>query len=546
MEPAVIRRVYDDLSGLTVWEALERTATRLPDKVAVIDGDRRLTYTDLLEGARRYAAGLAALGLQKGDMAAVYLPNCAEMYWLFYALQGLGVTVAWINPSYRQTESKFILENSGAKAIFLRDEWQGYDYLSSIVGLGELPDLQHIVVARDGEVASADSRVRSLRELGGDAPAVPLPAEGLGPDDLSMLIYTSGTTGRSKGASISQSQVLRAGFSYSLGTDAGEDDVFIAFLPMSHSYGCGTLLVQPIVLGATVAMLDVFSPEKAFQLIEKERVTLHYAAPAHYAMELKSPVRKNYDISSLRAGMTAGALAPAGMITRVQDEMGFYISSFLGSSEVGPGLSLILPLDTDLETRERCVGYPLEYTEAKVVDPDTGVEKAVDEAGELVLKGWHVTRGYWKNPKETALQIRDGWLHTGDLVARDERGCFRIMGRLKEWINRGGFKIVPSEIESLLAQHPAVVEVCVVGTPNPVLGESICTCLLLDEGAEPVSLDDIRGYLNGKVADYKLPDELLVVRELPRLAGGVKVNKFGPGGVVEIACTSSDKQTRSR
>jgi fatty-acyl-CoA synthase len=375
---------------------------------------------------------------------------------------------------------------------------------------------------------------------------VPLPAEGLGPDDLSMLIYTSGTTGRSKGASIGQSQVVRAGYSYSLGTDAGEDDVFIAFLPLSHSYGCGTLLLQPIILGATVAMLDVFSAEKAFQLIEKERVTLHYAAPAHYAMELKSPVRKNYDLSSLRAGMTAGALAPTGMITRVQDEMGYYISSFLGSSEVGPGLSLILPLGTDLETRERCIGYPLEYTEAKVVDPDTGVEKEVDEAGELILKGWHVTRGYWKNPEETALQIRDGWLHTGDLVARDEKGCFRIMGRLKEWINRGGFKIVPSEIESLLAQHPAVVEVCVVGTPNPVLGESICTCLLLDEGADPLSLDDLRAYLNGKVADYKLPDELLLVRELPRLAGGVKVNKFGPGGVVELAKTSDEKQTRSR
>ena len=546
MEPAAIRQVYDDLSTLTVWEALERTAARLPDKVAVIDGDRRLTYTDLIEGARRYAAGLAALGLRKGDMAAVYLPNCAELYWLFYALQGLGVSVAWINPSYRQTESKFIIENSGAKAVFLRDEWQGYDYLSSIVGLGPLPALEHIVVARNGDVAKTDPRVRTLRDLDALAPAVPLPAHELGPDDLSMLIYTSGTTGRSKGASIGQSQVLRAGFSYSLGTDAGEDDVFIAFLPMSHSYGCGTLLVQPIVLGATVAMLDVFSAEKAFQLIEKEHVTLHYAAPTHYVMELKSPVRQKYDLSSLRAGMTAGALAPAGMITRVQEEMGYYISSFLGSSEVGPGLSLILPYGTDLETRERCVGYPLEYTEAKVIDPDTGAEKGVDEAGELVLKGWHVTRGYWKNPEETALQIRDGWLHTGDLVARDAKGCFRIMGRLKEWINRCGFKIVPSEIESLLAQHPAVVEVCVVGTPNPVLGESICTCLLLDDGAEPLSLDEIRGYLDGKVAPYKLPDELLVVRELPRLAGGVKVNKFGPGGVVELACISTDKQTRSR
>ena len=404
---------------------------------------------------------------------------------MFYALQGLGISVAWINPSYRQVESRFILENSGAKAIFLRDDWQGFDYLASILELGDLPDLEHIIVAREAEHGSHDPRVRPCTISAG-VPEVTLPARRprAGRPLHAHLHLRARPAAPRVRPSVSRRSCV-PGWSYGLGVEATEDDVFIAFLPMSHSYGCGALLVQPVVLGATVAVIDVFSAERSFQVIEKEHVTVQYGAPTHYVMQLKSPVRVDYDISSMRAGMTAGALAPAGMITRVQEEMDFYLSSFLGSSEVGPGLSLIMPLGTDLERRERCVGWPIEYTEAKVVDPETGVEKGVDEPGELVLRGWHVTRGYWKNPEETANQIRDGWLHTGDLVARDEQGCFRIMGRLKEWINRGGFKIVPSELEGLLVQHPAVVEVCVVGTPNPVLGESICACLLVDAGADP-------------------------------------------------------------
>ena len=174
-----------------------------------------------------------------------------------------------------------------------------------------------------------------------------------------MLIYTSGTTGRPKGAMITHSQVVRAGFSYSLGVDATEDDIFIGALPMSHSYGCGALLVQPVILGATLALLDVFSPQAAFALIEKEKVTLQLGAPAHFVMELAHPKRRDYDLSSLRAGLTAGQLAPAGLITRVEQEMGVHIASFLGCSEVGPGLCIILPYETSLEVRERSIGYAL-------------------------------------------------------------------------------------------------------------------------------------------------------------------------------------------
>jgi len=543
-----LRETYAELSRLTPWQVLERTAARLPEKVAVIEGDRRLTYAELLAESARLADGLAGVGLVKGDVAAVYLPNSTELLTVFYALQKLGVVVAWLNPSYRQTEARFILENSGAKALFLFQEWQGFDYLSAVLGLGGLDGLETIVAVRHREGSlSLDPRVRALADVRGGPERATARAEvAVAPDDLSMLIYTSGTTGRPKGAMITHSQVVRAGFSYSLGVDATEDDIFLGALPMSHSYGCGALLVQPVVLGATLALLDVFSPQAAFALIEKEKVTLQLGAPAHFVMELSHPKRGDYDLSSLRAGLTAGQIAPAGLITRVEREMGVHIASFLGCSEVGPGLCIILPYETSLEVRERSIGYALPGTEARAVHPETGEELASGEKGELVLSGWHVTQGYWRNPEETAHQIRDGWLHTGDLVIRDEDGCVSILGRLKEMINRGGFKIIPSEIESMLVQHPSVAEVCVVGTPNPVLGESICVCLRLEEGSSSPTLNELRGYLDGRVAPFKLPDELLVLSDLPRMPGGVKVNRFGAGGVAELARDSDEKQVRSR
>ncbi|MBU2601937.1 MAG: AMP-binding protein [Actinobacteria bacterium] len=549
---------FERLSAYTVWRVLEESAQRVPDKVAVVDGDRRLTYAEVRAESEKLAGALASLGFGKASIAAVYLPNSIEQVLVFYALQKLGTAIAWVNPNYRESELRFILENSGAQSLFLFQEWGGFDGLSAAVGLDGLPDLKHIVVAKPGDgFASADARVTTLSNVieSGAAPESPggggavrgeTSGQAVSPDDLSMLIYTSGTTAQPKGAMIRQSQVVRAGFAYSLGVDATEDDVFIGFLPMSHSYGCGALLVQPFILGATLVLLDRFSPEAALALTEQEKVTIQYAAPAHYIMELGCSTRGNYDISSLRAGMTAGQLAPAGLITRVEQEMGIYISSFLGSSEVGPGLSIILPYGTSLEVRERAIGYAIHGTEAKIVSPTTGEEMPHGEPGELVLSGWHVTEGYWRNPEETQNQIRDGWLHTGDLASRDEEGCFSILGRLKDCVNRGGFKVIPSEIESLLMEYPGIAEVCVVGTPNPVLGESVCACVVAAEDAGDVTLQKIREHLQGRLAAFKLPDELLVMPELPRMPGGVKVNRYSAGGVVELATASTEKQTITR
>ena len=250
---------------------------------------------------------------------------------------------------------------------------------------------------------------------------------------------------------------------------------------------------------------------------------------------------KRYNLGSLRAGLIAGQIAPEGLITRVEKEMGVYITSFWGASEVGPGVGIMNPYPSPLEIREKYVGRPIAGTRVRIVDSESRKELPDGEIGELTLSGWHVMKGYWKNPQETEKQIVDGWLFMGDLASREKDGYVRIYGRTKDLINRGGFKIYPHELESYILEHPKVDQVCVVATANPVLGESICACVI-PASNETLTLSELRAFLKNKIAPYKLPDEMCIFSDFPRLSGGVKINKFGKGGLVELAQGNESRQ----
>jgi acyl-CoA synthetase (AMP-forming)/AMP-acid ligase II len=333
---------------------------------------------------------------------------------------------------------------------------------------------------------------------------------------------------------------VRAGWEYSLGLEATSEDIFIGFLPMSHSYGCGSILIQPLLLQATVVLMDKFEVQEAFQLIEREKVTLQLAAPPHYILELNHNSRPEYDLGSLRAGLIAGMIAPEGLLTRVEKEMNIYLTSFWGASEVGPGLGTMCPYPSPLAIREKYIGKPVTDTRMRVVDPTTRKELADGEIGELTLNGWHVMKGYWKNPEETRRQIIDGWLFMGDLASREKDGYLKIYGRTKDLINRGGYKINPYELECLLVDHPKVEQVCIVATPNPVLGESICACVIPTPN-QTVTLEEVRDMMKDKLAPHKLPDELCIMDDFPKLSGGVKIKKFGPGGLAELAAKDENR-----
>jgi fatty-acyl-CoA synthase len=513
-------------------QVLEKAAAESSDKVAVVDGDSRKTYSELNAMADALAAGLADIGFKKGDRVAIYMKNSLEFVVAFYALQKLGVIVVWINAIYRKREAQFILNNSEAKGVFIFSQWDGYNYLAEILKIKkELPELESIIVAGN----AMGEGVYSFEALIDKGRQRKLPAVAIDPrEDLAMLLYTSGTTGQPKGAMITHYAAVRAGWQYSLGMQASPEDIFIGILPMSHSYGCGSILIQPILLQSTLVLMDKFEVEKAFKLIEREKITLQLGAPPHYILELNHKKRPDYDLSSLRAGLIAGMVAPEGLITQVQKEMGVYLTSFWGASEVGPGLGTMCPYPSSLDIREKYIGRPVTDTRIRVVDPETHDELPDGEIGELTLSGWHVMQGYWNNPEETRKQIIDGWLFMGDLASREENGYFKIYGRTKDLINRGGYKIYPYELESLLIEHPKIDQICVVPTPNPVLGESICVCVI-PNAQQRVSLEEIRKFMKDKIAPHKLPDELCIMDDFPKLSGGVKIKKFGKDGLTELA-----------
>ena len=532
-------KIYE---SVTLGQILERSAARVPDKIAVVDGNQRKTYKQLNAMADALAARLAQIGFKKGDRAAIYMKNSIELMVAFYALQKLGVIVAWVNPLYRKNEAEFILKNSEAKWVFIFRQWDGYDYFDDMLSLKKyLPELEAIILTGDGQGQGVYSLYSLIEQGRGETLSV---AEINPQEDLSMLLYTSGTTGNPKGAMITHYAAVRAGWEYSLGVQASSEDIFIGFLPMSHSYGCGAILIQPLLLQATVVLMDKFEVEKAFQLIEQEKITLQLGAPPHYILELNHDSRPNYDLSSLRAGLIAGMIAPEGLISRVEKEMRIYLTSFWGASEVGPGLGTMCPYPSPLDIREQYIGRPVPDTKMRVVDPATHKELEDGQIGELTLRGWHVMKGYWKNPEETRKQIIDGWLFMGDLASREKDGYFKIYGRTKDLINRGGYKINPHELECLLVDHPKVEQVCMVATPNPVLGESICACVI-PKSNQTITLKEIRDLMQDKVAPHKLPDELCIMDEFPKLSGGVKIKKFGKGGLAQLA-EKDDKRERIR
>ena len=522
-------KIYE---ATTVGQVLEKGAAQVPEKIAVIDGATRKTYSELNSMANALAVGLAEIGLKKGDRTAIYMPNSIELLVAFYAMQKLGVIVAWTNPVYRKTEAQFILNNSKARAVFIFSKWDGRNYQDDILNFrNELPNLEFILAVG----ANKSRSVYSFYELINRGKQKTLPSVDIDPkENLAMLLYTSGTTGQPKGAMITHYAAVRAGWEYSVGIEASSEDIFIGFLPMSHSYGCGSILIQPMLLQATVVLMDKFEVEKAFQIIEQHKVTLQLGAPTHYILELNHKNRSKYDLSSLRAGLIAGMIAPEGLMTRVEKEMGVYLTSFWGASEVGPGLGTICPYPSTLEIREKYIGQPVADTRIRIVEPVTHKELADGEIGELTTSGWHVMQGYWKNPDETQKQIIDGWLHMGDLASKDENGFIKIYGRTKDLINRGGYKIYPYELECMLVDHPKVEQVCIVATPNPVLGESICACVIPRDD-QTVTLEEIREIMKVQIAPHKLPDELCIMEDFPKLSGGVKVKKFGPGGLAELA-----------
>lgn len=484
------------------------------DKEAVVFGNRRYTFRQLDAQVNRLAAALLDLGIRKGDHVAVDLPNWAEFVFAYFAITRIGAVIVLVNPRYREVEIKHILCDSDAVAILLPVEFENFAYLPMLQSMrAELPMLRHVIAV--GEKNYSGSNVLCFNELIMRASEHPIAEAEIDPaTDLAFLMYTSGTTGKPKGAMITHAnfvkttEVAMAPFGFT------PDDVFLVLVPATHIIGL-FCMNSAFFNHARVVLVDIFKTEPVLQIIEREKITVQYAVPTVFTLELAGADK--YDISSLRTGLIAGALVPVELVRRLF-ERGVEVHNQFGMTETAGGFIGARPGD-DLVARTETVGRPMPGVQIKFVD-DNRCTVARGQVGELAVKSHGLMKGYYKQPEATAAAIdADGWFYTGDLGYEDERGYIRIVGRKKDMIIRGGYNIYPREIEDLLFNCPGVQEATIIGVPDPVLGEKTCACVRTIPGLQ-LTESEIKDFCRGKVADYKVPDYVRFMEAFPQTATG--------------------------
>jgi fatty-acyl-CoA synthase len=503
----------------TIQQVIDETAARVPDHDALVSRHQglRLTWAGLRRETARTAAGLWALGIRPGDRVGMWSTNCIEWVQLQAALGRLGAILVNVNPAYRAHDLGPVLRNSRMKALFLHEKDFRVNYLDVLDdarrGQDHL-DLQHVMPL---ETEAWDRML-----AGGVEP----PALTVAPDDVVNIQYTSGTTGMPKGVLLTHRNLVNNGYLIGRNLKATTADRICAPVPLYHCFGCVIGVMVAITSGAALilpaAQFDALSVLEAVQV---ERCTAIYGVPTMFIAEFEHPEFARFDFSTIRTGVMAGAPCPIELMKRVVGEMNCReLTICYGQTETSPVITMSATGD-DLEVRVATVGRALPNTEIKIVDPATGETLPVDQQGELCARGYAVMKGYDNDPASTAQTIdADGWLHSGDLATMRQDGCFRITGRAKDMISRGGEKIYPREVEEFLHGHPKVADVYVVGLPDERLGEIVGAWVRLKHGVT-CTPEEIRDFCRGRIAYFKAPEHVRFVDSFPQTANG-KVQKY--------------------
>jgi long-chain acyl-CoA synthetase len=474
---------------------LTETASEHPDHIAVKLDDVELSYK-LLDGASAHIAGmLREKGVEAGDRVGIMLPNVPYFPGIYYGILRLGAVVVPMNPLLKGREVEFYLKDPEAKVMFA---W--HDFAEAAEKGAEAAGAEAILV-KPGE----------FEDLVGQADAVTEVADRDG-EDTAVILYTSGTTGTPKGAELTHDNLM-SNVETILDTliQIQDDDVVLGALPLFHSFGQTCGLNSCMKAGGTLTMLPRFDPDKALEIIERDRVTIFQGVPTMYVAMLHSDKADSADTSCLRLCVSGGSAMPGEVLRAFEKKFGCKVLEGYGLSETSPVASFNHP---DRERKVGSIGTPVAGVEMRVVDDDGGdVEQG--EVGEIVIKGPNVMKGYWRKDDATAEAIKDGWFYTGDMAKVDEEGFFFIVDRKKELIIRGGYNVYPREVEEALYEHPAVQEAAVVGVPDDKMGEEVGAAVVLKDG-EDVSVDDLRDFVKGEVASYKYPRKIWIVDELPK------------------------------
>ena len=500
----------------------------------------RWSYRELQAKVDAIAAGLIALGIEPGDRVGIWGPNSAEWVVVQLATAKIGAIMVCINPAYRLYELEYALNKVECKAVVSAEAFKSSDYLSMLNELapelrqcdpGQLVSekLPHLTtVIRMGEDATPGMfNFDQVLGMGGETETQRLAELQtiLKPDDPINIQFTSGTTGNPKGATLTHCNILNNGFLTGEAMRLTDQDRLCIPVPLYHCFGMVLAVLSCVTHGSAMVFPgEAFDPLETLATVEAERCTALHGVPTMFIGELDHPRFDEFDISSLRTGIMAGAPCPVEVMKRVLTQM--HMEDILiayGQTELSPINNITLPNDS-LERRTETVGRAMPWVEIKIVDED-GRVVATGQKGEICTRGYSVMRGYWNDPERTAETIdAAGWLHSGDLATMDEEGYVRIVGRIKDMIIRGGENIYPREVEEFLYQHPAISEVQVFGIPDEKMGEQVCAWVQLNEGMA-LTEDELKAYCKDQITHFKIPRYVRFVTEYPMTVTG-KIQKF--------------------
>ncbi|HEX7709865.1 MAG TPA: AMP-binding protein [Sphingomonadaceae bacterium] len=515
------------LLEITVGGALDRAAEQWGEADALVSVAQgvRWSWRELARRADEMAAGLLALGLERGDRIGIWSPNCAEWALTQFAAAKVGLILTTINPAYRTSELEFMADKVAMRAVVAAERFKTSDYVTMLEAI-DVPSLEHrIKIAGDVRpgwlafddlpgLASEQDRDRA-RTIGA----------ALDCDDPINIQFTSGTTGLPKGATLSHRNILNNGWFVGRAQQLGPRDRICVPVPLYHCFGmvlgnlagvtCGSAIVYPAAS---------FDAETTLAAVTQERCTALYGVPTMFIAELDCARFDDYDLTSLRTGIMAGSPCPVEVMKQVVEKMHLRgITIAYGMTETSP-VSFQSALDDPLEKRVSTIGRVLPHLEVKVVDADGHVVPR-GVPGELCTRAYSVMLGYWDDPERTAEVVdADGWMHTGDVGMIDQQGYGSIVGRIKDMVIRGGENIYPREIEEFLFTHPKIADVQVVGLPDSRMGEELCAWIRLTPGETCIE-DEIRDFCRDRIAHYKVPRYIRFVDAFPITVSG-KVQKF--------------------
>ena len=525
----------------TLGQWLEHWAEVTPDKEYIVYSDRNLRFTwkQFNDRVDEMAKGLLSIGVTKGSHVGIWATNVPDWLTYLYACAKIGAIYVTVNTNYKLSELEYLCKNSDMHTLCITNGDRDSDFVDMVYKMlpelktcqrGHLeskhfPEMKNVVyIGQEKLRGMYNSQEILLLGRNMDNSGLDEAKNKVNCHDVVNMQYTSGTTGFPKGVMLSHHNIANNGYLTGEHMKFTADDKLCCCVPLFHCFGVVLASMNVLTHGCTQVMVERFDPLVVLASIHKERCTAVYGVPTMFIAELHHPMFDMFDLTSLRTGIMAGSLCPVELMKQVQEKMYMKVTSVYGLTETSPGMTQTR-IDDSFEARCKTVGYEFEFTEVKVLDPETGEECPVGVQGEMCNRGYNTMKGYYKNPGATAEVIdKNGFLHSGDLGIKDEDGNYRITGRIKDMIIRGGENIYPREIEEFLYKLPGVKDVQVAGVPSEKYGEEVGAFIILHEGVD-MQTSDVREYCKDKISRYKIPKYVFFINEFP-MTGSGKIQKF--------------------